>query len=562
MSTEIPARATVRQWLGLAVLLLPTVVLFLAMTVLFLATPYIAADLAPSGGQLLWINDVYGFVMAGFLVTMGTLGDRVGRRRLLLAGAALFGAASAAAAYAPGPEVLIAARALTGLGAAAIMPATLSLITTMFRDGGQRATAIGLWAASVSAGVALGPLVGGLLLETLWWGAALLIGVPVMAVVLVAVPFLVPEYRAPEAGRLEPLSVVLSLAALLPFVYGVKKLAETGLSAVPVIALVAGVVFAVVFVRRQLRLADPLLDMSLFTDRAFSGSLGVFLLAAVALGGVYLLFTQYLQLVADQSPLQAGLWILPAAIVLVVVSVLSPALARRVRPAYVIAAGLAVSAVGYLVLTQVGSEAGLAVVITGFYVLYPGIAPTMALVPGMVMDAAPPEKAGAASAVESTASDLGVALGVALLGSVGTAVYRNGMADAVPAGADAGQAAEAAATLPGALDVAESLSSGAGAALVDSARAAFTDGLNAAAWVAAALSAAGAVLAVALLRRIPPTGAAAGAHTAEPAARSGEAAGTPVPTERKGGAGQAEGADRTGGAGRSGEADGREPAGV
>ncbi|MFD3508211.1 MFS transporter [Nocardia sp. NPDC058666] len=492
--TEIPERAGTRQWLGLAVLLLPTVLLFLTMTVLFLATPYIAADLSPGSGQLLWINDIYGFVMAGFLVTMGTLGDRLGRRRLLLAGAALFGLASVLAAFAPNAEMLITARAVMGLGAAAVMPATLSLITTMFRDDRQRATAIGLWAASVSAGVALGPLLGGLMLASLWWGASMLIGVPVMALVVLAVPFLIPEYRAPQAGRIDPLSVALSLAALLPFVYGVKKLAETGATVESLLPLVAGVVFAVTFVRRQLRLPDPMLDVRLFTNRTFSGSLSVYMLAAIALGGVYLLFTQYLQMVAAQSPLQAGLWILPAAIGLVIVSTLTPAIAARVRPAYLIAAGLAVSAVGYLVLAQVDSVGGLPLLIVGFYILYPGIAPAMALIPGLVMGAAPPEKAGAASAVESTASDLGVALGVALLGSVGAAAYRAGMSDADGAASE---------TLSGALSSAETLPADLAESMIAAGREAFTNGLNAASWTAAALSAAGAVLAVTLLRRIP-----------------------------------------------------------
>ncbi|MGH8878311.1 MAG: MFS transporter, partial [Stackebrandtia sp.] len=507
MSTtdQIP-KAGPRQWLGLSVLLLPTVLLFLAMTVLFLATPYISADLDPSGAQVLWINDIYGFIMAGFLVTMGTLGDRLGRRRVLLAGAALFGLASIVSAYAPNPEVLIAGRAVMGLGAAALMPATLSLITNMFADSRQRSFAIGLWAASVSAGVALGPLVGGLLLESLWWGASLLIGVPVMALVLITVPMLVPEYRAPEAGRLDPLSVVLSLGALLPFVYGVKKLAETGVDAVSIATLAAGVVFAAWFIRRQLRLTDSLLDVRLFKIRTFSGALGVFMFAAIALGGVYLLFTQYLQLVAEQSPLAAGLWILPAAVGLVVVSTVTPIIARRVRPAYVIAAGLLLSAAGYLVLTQVESTAGLPLLVTGFYILYPGIAPAMALIPGLVIGSAPPEKAGAASAVNSTASDLGTALGVAILGSIGTVVYGSHMKEVEVPGDGA---AEAAATLPGALDAAGRLPSEVGSTVVAAAKTAFTDGLNTAALVAAVMSIIGAVLAVALLRHVKPTGSPA-----------------------------------------------------
>jgi len=493
-------RAGTREWLGLAVLLLPTTLLFLAMTVLFLATPYIAADLRPTSDQLLWVNDVYGFMMAGLLVAMGTVGDRIGRRRVLVFGAVTFGLASVLAAFAPNAELLIGARALMGVGAAAVMPSTLSLISTMFSDARQRATAIGMWAASVSVGVALGPLIGGLLLESFWWGAALLIGVPVMALVVIAAPILVPEYRAPGVGLPDAVSVLLSMAALLPLVYAIKEFAKNGLTVTAAATLVAGLLFGVLFVLRQLRHASPLLDVRLFANRTFSGALGVFLLAAIALGGVYLLFTQYLQQVAGLSPLEAGLWILPAALMLVAVSTVSPIIARRVRPAYVVAAGLLVSAVGYLVLTQVDSVAGLPLVITGFYVLYPGIAPTMALTTGLVIGAAPPEKAGAASAVNSTASDLGVSLGIALMGSIGAAVYSSGMAGAPPAVAD---------SLSGAL---------AASTLVAEAREAFTNGLNVAGLVAAVLAVAAAVLAVTLLRRTPATGVPVETTEREPAA--------------------------------------------
>jgi MFS transporter, DHA2 family, multidrug resistance protein len=494
-------RAGTREWLGLAVLLLPTTLLFLAMTVLFLATPYIAADLRPTSDQLLWVNDVYGFMMAGLLVAMGTVGDRIGRRRVLVFGAITFGVASVLAAFAPNAELLIGARALMGVGAAAVMPSTLSLISNMFADARQRATAIGMWAASVSVGVALGPLVGGLLLESFWWGAALLIGVPVMALVVLAAPVLVPEYRAPGVGLPDAVSVLLSMAALLPLVYGIKEFAKNGLTAAAVVTFVAGVLFGVLFVLRQLRHASPLLDVRLFANRTFSGALGVFLLAAIALGGVYLLFTQYLQQVAGLSPLEAGLWILPAALMLVAVSTVSPIIARRVRPAYVVAVGLLVSAVGYLVLTQVDSVAGLPLVITGFYILYPGIAPTMALTTGLVIGAAPPEKAGAASAVNSTASDLGVSLGIALMGSIGAAVYQAGMSGAAP-------------------DVADSLSGALAAdSLVAQAREAFTNGFNVAGLVAAVLAVAAALLAVTLLRHSPATGVPAEtAEAREPAA--------------------------------------------
>jgi DHA2 family multidrug resistance protein-like MFS transporter len=452
MSVEVRDRAGAKQWLGLTVLLLPTALLFAAQTVLFMATPHIAADLRPSSDQLLWINDVYGFAMAGFLVALGSVGDRIGRRRVLLFGSLIFGVASVLAAFAPNIELLIAARALMGLGAAAVMPSTLSLVPNMFKDPRQRATAIGMWAASVSVGVAVGPLLGGLLLETFWWGAALLIGVPVMGLVVILAPLLVPEYRAPDAAgqRLPDLfSVLLSMAALLPFVYGIKEFAKSGLTPTSVVTVLVGIAFGVVFARRQLRLDNPLLDVRLFSNRTFSGALGVWLLSAVALGGIYLLFTQFLQQVAALSPLAAGLWILPAALMLVAVSTLSPIVARRIRPAYVVAAGALLSVAGYLVLTQVDSVAGLPMLITGFYLLYPGIAPTMALTTGLVINAAPPEKAGAASAVSSTSIDLGVSLGIAVMGSIGTAVYHATMPADVPA--------EAADSLSGALNVASTL---------------------------------------------------------------------------------------------------------
>ena len=499
LSVQAGDRAGTREWLGLAVLLLPTALLFLAMTVLFLATPHIAADLRPSSDQLLWVNDVYGFAMAGLLVAMGTVGDRIGRRRVLLFGATTFGVASVLAAFAPNIELLIGARALMGVGAAAVMPSTLSLVPSMFRDPRQRATAVGMWAASVSVGVALGPLLGGLLLESFWWGAALLIGVPVMALVVILAPLLVPEHRAPDAAarRLPDLpSVLLSMAALLPFVYGIKDYAKSGLTATAAVTVLAGIAFGVVFVRRQLGLDDPLLDVRLFKNRTFSGALGVWLLSAIALGGIYLLFTQYLQQVAGLSPLAAGLWILPAALMLVAVSTLSPIVARRVRPAYVVAFGAAFSLAGYLVLTQVGSVSGLPMLITGFYLLYPGIAPTMALTTELVMTAAPPEKAGAASAVSSTSIDLGVSLGIAVMGSIGTAVYHATMPSGLPA--------QAADSLSGALTEASAMPGDAAQSLVATAREAFTSGLNVAAVVAAVLVAGAALLALTLLRHVPP----------------------------------------------------------
>ncbi|GAA2616423.1 MFS transporter [Actinomadura fulvescens] len=499
-------RAGLKEWTGLAVLALPTLLLALDVTVLHLAVPELSADLDPSGTQTLWIIDIYGFMIAGFLVTMGTLGDRIGRRRLLMTGAAAFGAASAAAAYATSTEMLIAARTLLGIAGATLMPSTLSLISNLFRDPRQRGLAIGLWATMFSVGIALGPVVGGLMLEHFWWGSVFLIGTPIMALLLVTAPFLLPEFRDVRAGRPDLVSVLLSLATMLPVTYGLKELPKHGVEPVPALAAVVGVVAGVLFVRRQRRLADPLLDLRLFRDRAFSGALLSLMISIGAVGGVYLFVTQYLQLVQGMSPLKAGLWLLPAALALVVSSLLAPIAARHVRPAYVIGGSLAAATAGYLLLAQVDARSGLPLLVAGFILVYAGGGPTMALGTELVVGAAPPEKAGAASALGETSTELGVALGVAGLGSVGTAVYREEIASGLPADAPDGVRD----TLAGAV------AAGAGGDLLDSAREAFTAGLNTTAAVGAALVAAVTVIAVVTLRRVDATGEGDPAGAAEP----------------------------------------------
>ena len=292
-------------------LALPTLLLGLDVTLLYLALPALAADLQPSSTQALWIMDAYGFMIAGFLITMGTLGDRIGRRRLLLIGAVAFGITSVVAAHATSAAMLIAARAVLGVAGATLMPSTLALISNMFGDTRQRALAIGVWATMFALGMAAGPVVGGLLLERFWWGSAFLVAVPVVVVLLVAGPVLLPEYRAPRSGPLDLASVLLSLAAVLPAVYGIKEIAKAGLEPGAVLALALGGLWALVFVRRQRRLASPLLDMRLFASRTFCAALFVLLVGLVGVSGVMLLVTQYLQLVAGLSPLAAGLWMGP-----------------------------------------------------------------------------------------------------------------------------------------------------------------------------------------------------------------------------------------------------------
>jgi MFS transporter, DHA2 family, multidrug resistance protein len=486
-----------REWLGLAVIALPCLLYAMDLTVLFLAVPALTEDLNPSASELLWITDVYGFLIAGFLITMGTLGDRIGRRKLLLIGAAAFGAASVLAAFSTSPEMLIASRALLGVAGATLAPSTLSLIRNMFHDPRQRTVAIGVWATSFSVGGAIGPVVGGVMLEQFWWGSVFLLAVPVMALLLAVGPRLLPEFRDPSPGRFDLPSAALSLAAMLSAVYGVKLVAEHGLDGEAATWIGGGVALGALFLRRQRRLADPLVDLSLFRVPAFSTSLAANTFAIFVEGGVFLFTAQYLQLVLGMGALEAGLWLLPSSAGFIAGSMLAPAAAQRARPATVVVAGLSLAAAGLLVITQADAGSGPAVLAFGSIVMALGVAPAVTLGTDLIVGAAPPERAGSAAAISETGAELGGALGVAVLGSIGTAVYRSQVADSVPDGA-------AADTLGGALEA--GLSPDALGAAVD----AFVSGMHVAAGLAAALAAATAVaVAIGLRERreAAPTGA-------------------------------------------------------
>ncbi|MFE0130818.1 MFS transporter [Streptomyces sp. NPDC059037] len=495
-------RAGPREWLGLLVLTLPTILLALDATVLNLAVPEISADLRFSATELLWAVDIYGFMIAGLLVTMGTLGDRIGRRKLLMIGAVGFGAASVLAATSTSPEMLIAARALLGITGATLMPSSLALISNMFKDPRQRGVAISVWVTCFSVGIAVGPVLGGALLERFWWGSVFLLGVPVMVVLVVAAPLLLPEYRDPGAGRVDPASVALSLGAVLPVVYGLKRLAEHGFDVLSVAAMVIGTVLGLLFVFRQRGLADPLLDLRLFRNRAFSAALLVLLLGLGTMGGLYLFITQYLQLVQGLSPIEAGLWLLPAAVALIAASSLTPVITRKVRPGHVVGGALLISVLGYGLITQVDSAGGLPLLVTGFVLVYTGISPMMVLGTDLVVGSAPPEKAGSAAAMSETGMEFGIALGVAGLGSVVTAAYRNEITGTLPDGLSGAASGAAGSTLTGAEAVARELPGPLGAQVIEPAREAFTGGLNLAAGVAAAVVAVLAVAAMVLLRHV------------------------------------------------------------
>jgi DHA2 family multidrug resistance protein-like MFS transporter len=479
------------------VLALACLLYVMDLTVLHLAVPSLSADLQPTSVELLWIIDIYGFLVAGSLVTMGTLGDRIGRRRLLLAGAATFGVVSILAAFSTSPEMLIASRALLGIAGATIAP---SLIFHMFQDPKQRSVAVGIWIGSFSAGSAVGPVLGGLLLEFFWWGSVFLLALPVMAALLVLGPRVLPEYRDPDAGRLDPLSAAMSVAALLGMIFGLKQIVQGGAGPVPALAILAGLVIGVMWFRRQQRLADPMIDVGLFRIRAFSSALAVNFFTVFVAIGYFVFVAQYLQLVVGLKPFAAGLWSLPSAVGFVAGSQLAPRIVQRVRPAYLIGAGLAMAAVGLIVLTQVGTTGGLPPLVVASVIVSLGLAPVFGLTTEMIVGSAPPERAGAASGISETGAELGGALGIAILGSVGTLIYRAQLATDLPSGLPAATAEAARDTLGGALAVARQLPDGLGDVVATTAREAFVAGMHLTSAIAAVLAVGLAVLTVVALR--------------------------------------------------------------
>ena len=501
--TELPPpKAGRREWIGLAVLTLACLLYVMDLTVLHLAVPAISEDLRPSSTQLLWIIDIYGFMVAGFLVTMGTLGDRIGRRKLLFAGAAGFGVVSILAALSRTPEMLIASRALLGIAGATLAPSTLSLIFAMFADPGQRSRAIAVWISAFSAGSAIGPVLGGIMLEHFWWGSVFLLALPVMALLLVVGPFVLPEYKAPDAGRLDLVSAAMSLVAILAVIFGLKQIAQDGLGTLAVGAVIVGLVIGALFVRRQFTLKDPMIDLRLFRVPAFSASLAVNVVAIFVAGGYFLFVAQYLQLVLGLSPLEAGIWSVPSAIGFVVGSNAAPKILRHVRPAYVIAIGLTLAAGGLAILAQVGTRDGLAAVVLASIISSIGFAPVFSLTTELIVGSAPPERAGAASGMSETASELGGALGISVLGSIGVAIYRADIARALPADIPATAADAARDTLGAAVGVAGQLSGDIGRVVVAVAQEAFVEGMQVAATISAVLAVGVAILSLLTLRDV------------------------------------------------------------
>lgn len=471
-------KATRREWIGLIVLALPCLIYSMDLTVLNLALPQLSADLQPSASQLLWIVDIYGFLVAGLLITMGTLGDRIGRRKLLLTGAAIFGVVSVIAAFSPNAEMLILSRALLGIAGATVAPSTLSLIRNMFHDANERTFAIGVWGTAYAVGGTIGPIVGGVLLEFFWWGSVFLIAVPVMVLLLIVGPRYIPEYRDPQAGGIDLLSAALSLAAVLPVIYGLKQIAEHGFGGVAVATILAGLAIGFVFVRRQQTLADPMIDLRLFRSPGFSAAVAINILGVFAVFGSFLFTAQYLQLVIGLSPLMAGIWSLPGAVGVIAGSMLASTIVQKISAPYLIAIGFVLCAVGFGILTQVGGPNSLALIVIAGVVMSLGLGPMFVLTTDLIVGAAPPERAGAAAAISETGTEFGGTLGIAVLGSIGVAIYRSAMVGNVPADVPPAAADAAASTLGGALAVAEGLPDAIGLVLATAAQGAFSQGFG------------------------------------------------------------------------------------
>jgi len=481
LSSPIP-RAGRREWIGLAVLTLPTLLVSMDATVTYLAIPSLSASLKPTGSQLLWITDIFTFMEGGFLIIMGVLGDRIGRKRLLTIGFVLFSLASVMAAFAGSAIWLIAARAVLGITGAIILPCTLSLIRSMFRDDRERTIAFGIYTACYAGGTMLGPLLGGILLTHFWWGSVFLISVPLMCLFLFA-SGLLTEYRDVDARQFSLTSAVLLLTGMLSATGGIKHIAESGaFQWRALLSIAAGVVLFSVFVRIQKTIRNPLVNLHLFSIPAFGATLATLFLSLFCWSGLYLFIAQYLQLVRGLAPMQAGLLTLLPAAITMAGCMFAPQMLRWISRTVTIIIGNIIMLTGMLMLTQLETDTHLFLLIAACTCLSLGCGFIVTLGIDLIVSVAPPEQAGAVSGISESSTTFGSALGVALLGSIGTAIYHSHMAAAKTSGISV-ITEDARNTLGGALAASQQLPAEAGAALLVQARAAFLVSFHSAALI-------------------------------------------------------------------------------
>ncbi|MDY3048735.1 MAG: MFS transporter [Rothia sp. (in: high G+C Gram-positive bacteria)] len=464
-----------RRWAALAVLMLPVLLVSVDNTVLSFALPEISAQLSPSGTQLLWINDIYPLILSGLLIPAGSLGDRFGRRTMLLIGGLGFTLISVAAAFAPTAAWLIASRAGMGIFGAMLMPATLSIIRNIFSDDSERRTAIAIWASGFAGGAALGPVLGGLLLEHFYWGSVFLIAVPVLLPLLVLGPWLIPNSKDPHPGSIDLVSIGLIMATMTPFVYAIKHFAHEGFDLLTAALLLVATICGVTFTRRQLARSNPMLDVRLFSNKQFTGAVLTNLMAIFSLVGFLYFVSQHLQLVSGHSPLRASLLLLPGLGLSVIAGLVVVYIVRLVKPWIVISAALIMKAAAFALVfftADSGSDTG---ILLAFALLGVGIGFAETLTNDIILAAVPPQKAGAASAISETAYETGSVLGTAVLGSILNAAYLAHLL--IPEGVNPEDAAAARETLGGAVEVADRIGGETGASLLASAQQAFDSGV-------------------------------------------------------------------------------------
>ncbi|HEU4666347.1 MAG TPA: MFS transporter [Arthrobacter sp.] len=501
----VPSQGSWRDWLALGLLMFPVLLVAVDNTALAFALPAIAAALRTSGVELLWIVDAYPLVLAGLLVAMGSLGDRIGRRRLLIIGSIGFAAVSAATAFAPTAGWLIAGRASLGFFGAMLMPSTLALIRNIFPEPSRRRLAIAIWAAGFSGGAALGPIFGGWLVEQFWWGAVLLVAVPIMLPLLALGPALIPESRDPSPGTVDVPSILLSLFTMVPVVYGIKELATEGPVAAALGSIALGLAMGMAFVRRQQRLHSPLLDVSLFRNRVFSMAIAANVLALFSFNGFILFLAQHLQLIEGMSPSAAGMAMIPALVATMVSGLAAVPAVKKVRPGFVVAAGLAMSAAGYSLVTFGSHAGGSSLLLAALLMLALGVGTAETISNDLILGSAPREKSGSAAAISETGYEIGAVLGTAVLGSILTASYQHnlrlpaGLAEAAPAQSTT----HASETLAGAMELAAALPPPLADAVRQAAAAAFDSGVHVTAAIGLVLMATAAVLAAVVLRKVP-----------------------------------------------------------
>jgi MFS transporter, DHA2 family, multidrug resistance protein len=427
-TADLP-RATRKEWLGLIVLSIACMLYSMDLSVLFLAIPAITVELQPTPTQLLWMNDIYGFMVAGFLITMGTLGDLKGRRRVLLWGAAAFGTASVFCAFAQSATMLIIGRALLGVAGATIAPSTLSLIVNMFARDDERNRAIGVWGTAFAVGGTVGPVIGGVLLNWFHWGSVFLINVPIMAALLLLAPKLLPEYKTDQPhASLDLPSVGLSLATVLPIVYGLKHLAAYGFDATVPIAIGAGLACGYAFWRRQHTLAHPLIDFELFMSKRFNVALVANLAGIFFIFAIFMFQNQFLQLVLGMKPLEAGMWSVAPSLVFCVMSLYSYKVTNVIGPEKSVVWGLAIYAIAAAAMALSAWGQSLYGILGASMLMALGFVPVILTTTNLIVSSAPPERAGSASAISETSAEFGGALGIAVLGSIATFIYRSTMA--------------------------------------------------------------------------------------------------------------------------------------